>query len=116
MQVFFAPILGRLSDGYGRRPVLMSSLAGATLDYAIMAAAPVLWMLYVGRSIPGVTGAVAASTVADLMAPAERTRWFGFTGARTSWPGCAWLMGAGMYVLCAPVVMRLATTPSGDPK
>ncbi|WP_242558553.1 MULTISPECIES: Tet(A)/Tet(B)/Tet(C) family tetracycline efflux MFS transporter [Pandoraea] len=84
MQVVFAPVLGRMSDRYGRRPVLMVSLAGAALDYAVMASAPMLWVLYVGRSISGITGAtaaVAASTVADVTAPSARVRWFGYIGA-----------------------------------
>src|SRR5690606_41945033 len=49
MQVVFAPLLGQLSDAYGRRPVLLASLAGAAVDYTIMASAPVLWVLYIGR-------------------------------------------------------------------
>ncbi|OHV75623.1 Tet(A)/Tet(B)/Tet(C) family tetracycline efflux MFS transporter [Rhizobium sp. LCM 4573] len=84
MQVFFAPLLGRLSDRHGRRPVLLASLAGAAVDYAVMAAAPVLWVLYIGRIVAGITGAtgaVAASTIADMTREGERARWFGFMGA-----------------------------------
>lgn len=84
MQVFFAPLIGRLSDRHGRRPVLLASLAGAAIDYAIMAAAPVLWVLYIGRIVAGITGAtgaVAASTIADATREDERARWFGFMGA-----------------------------------
>ena len=60
MQVVFAPLLGRLSDRHGRRPVLLASLAGAAVDYAVMAAAPVLPVLYVGRIGSGLTGATGA--------------------------------------------------------
>ncbi|EUC18909.1 Tet(A)/Tet(B)/Tet(C) family tetracycline efflux MFS transporter [Paraburkholderia hospita] len=84
MQVFFAPLLGRLSDRRGRRPVLLLSLAGAAVDYAVMAMAPALWVLYIGRVISGVTGAtgaVAASTIADTTQEDERARWFGYMGA-----------------------------------
>lgn len=84
MQVFFAPLLGHLSDRYGRRPVLLASLAGAALDYAIMAATPIFWVLYIGRLISGITGAtgaVAASGIADSTRPDTRVRWFGFMGA-----------------------------------
>src|SRR5690606_31596285 len=75
MQVVFAPLLGRLSDRYGRRPVLIVSLAGAAVDYAIMAAAPVLWVIYIGRMIAGITGAtgaVAASAIADTIPSNQR--------------------------------------------
>ncbi len=84
MQVVFAPLLGRLSDRFGRRPVLLVSLAGAAIDYAIMAAAPVPWVLYVGRIVSGITGAtgaIAASTIADTMAEDDRAHGFGLMGA-----------------------------------
>lgn len=84
MQVFCAPVLGRLSDVYGRRRILLFSLAGAAVDYAVMAAAPILWVLYAGRMIAGVTGAtgaVAASTIADVTQPDRRAKWFGYMGA-----------------------------------
>jgi len=84
MQIVFAPLLGRLSDRYGRRPVLLASLAGAALDYTIMALAPVLWVLYIGRLVSGITGATAAvvaSTIADASPEQERARWFAYIGA-----------------------------------
>lgn len=84
MQVVFAPVLGQLSDAYGRRPVLLASLAGAAVDYMIMASAPVLWVLYIGRLVSGVTGAtgaVAASIIADSTGEDSRARWFGYMGA-----------------------------------
>ncbi|WP_273845059.1 Tet(A)/Tet(B)/Tet(C) family tetracycline efflux MFS transporter [Providencia rettgeri] len=84
MQVFFAPILGKWSDKFGRRPILLISLAGAALDYSLLALSSSLWMLYLGRLISGITGAtgaVAASVIADNTAPQERTKWFGRLGA-----------------------------------
>ncbi|ENN8376562.1 MULTISPECIES: Tet(A)/Tet(B)/Tet(C) family tetracycline efflux MFS transporter [unclassified Providencia] len=84
MQVFFAPILGRWSDIFGRKPILLISLAGAVLDYSLLALSSSLWMLYLGRLISGITGAtgaVAASVIADNTAPQERTKWFGRLGA-----------------------------------
>lgn len=84
MQVCFAPLLGRWSDKLGRRPVLLLSLAGAAFDYTLLALSNVLWMLYLGRIISGITGAtgaVAASVVADSTAVSERTAWFGRLGA-----------------------------------
>ncbi len=71
MQVCFAPLLGRWSDKLGRRPVLLLSLAGAAFDYTLLALSNVLWMLYLGRIISGITGAtgaVAASVVAGQRA------------------------------------------------
>lgn len=84
MQVFFAPILGRWSDKFGRRPILLLSLAGAAMDYTLLALSSSLWMLYLGRLIAGITGAtgaVAASVIADNTPPQERTKWFGRLGA-----------------------------------
>ena len=84
MQVFFAPILGKWSDKFGRRPILLLSLAGAALDYTLLALSSSLWMLYLGRLISGITGAtgaVAASVIADNTLPQERTKWFGRLGA-----------------------------------
>lgn len=84
MQVFFAPILGKWSDKFGRRPILLLSLSGAALDYTLLALSSSLWMLYLGRLISGITGAtgaVAASVIADNTLPQERTKWFGRLGA-----------------------------------
>src|SRR6056297_3803241 len=53
MQFVFSPILGALSDRYGRRPVLLGSLALASADYLMMAMAPYLWMIFVGRILSG---------------------------------------------------------------
>ncbi|HEC8324340.1 TPA: Tet(A)/Tet(B)/Tet(C) family tetracycline efflux MFS transporter [Providencia rettgeri] len=84
MQVFFAPILGKWSDKFGRRAILLLSLAGAALDYTLLALSSSLWILYLGRLVSGITGAtgaVAASIIADNTAPQERTKWFGRLGA-----------------------------------
>ncbi|HEJ9486251.1 TPA: tetracycline efflux MFS transporter Tet(H) [Proteus mirabilis] len=83
MQVIFAPILGRLSDKYGRKPILLFSLLGAALDYLLMAFSTTLWMLYIGRIIAGITGAtgaVCASAMSDVTPTKNRTRYFGFLG------------------------------------
>ena len=84
MQVFFAPVLGRMSDRFGRKPVLLGSLIGATIDYAIMSAAPHLWVLYIGRILSGVMGAtmaVGGACIADTMEEGTRARAFGWLGA-----------------------------------
>jgi DHA1 family tetracycline resistance protein-like MFS transporter len=84
MQFLFSPVLGNLSDAYGRRRVLLISLLGAGLDYLLMAFAPDLKWLFVGRVISGVTGAnIAAANayIADVSPPAERAKNFGLIGA-----------------------------------
>ena len=64
MQFLFSPILGALSDRFGRRPVLLISLAGAAADYLLMAFAPTLAWLYLGRLLAGITGANMAVATA----------------------------------------------------
>lgn len=84
MQFLFAPILGGLSDRFGRRPVLLVSLLGAGLDYLLLALAPNLWILFIGRVIAGITGAnltVANAYIADVTRPEDRAKNFGLIGA-----------------------------------
>lgn len=84
MQFLCAPLLGALSDRFGRRPVILVSLAGATLDYLVMASAMVLPLLYIGRIISGVTGAtmsVASAAIADITPEDGRAQRFGMIGA-----------------------------------
>lgn len=84
MQFACAPALGALSDRFGRRPVLLLSLAGGALDYLLMACAPWLSLLYLGRVVSGISGAngsVAAAYIADISSQAQRTQRFGWMGA-----------------------------------
>lgn len=81
MQFLLSPVLGMLSDRFGRRPVLLISIAGAAIDYLIMAFAPELWMLVVGRAIAGITSAnmaVATAYITDITPEAERAKRFGY--------------------------------------
>ncbi len=83
MQFFCAPIVGALSDRFGRRPVLLASMLAFALDYALMAIVPYYWMLFIGRLIAGVTGAcypTANAAIADVTPPEERAKNFGLTG------------------------------------
>ncbi|UZK65932.1 MFS transporter [Sphingomonas sp. M1-B02] len=83
MQFLFAPVIGGLSDRFGRRPVLLVTLAALGIDYALMAWAPTLGWLVAGRLISGVMGATFAaanSCVADVVPPGERGRAFGMLG------------------------------------
>lgn len=84
MQFLFSPLLGMLSDRYGRRPVLLLSLICATFDYVLMALAPNIIWLYIGRIISGVAGAnftVASAYIADVSPPEKRAQNFGLVGA-----------------------------------
>jgi DHA1 family tetracycline resistance protein-like MFS transporter len=84
MQFFCAPIMGGLSDRFGRRPVLLASLFGFTIDYLFLALAPSLWWLFLGRIIAGVMGAsftTAGAYIADISTPEKRAQNFGIIGA-----------------------------------
>ncbi|MGI9422297.1 MAG: MFS transporter, partial [Hyphomicrobiaceae bacterium] len=84
MQFLFGPIVGNLSDRFGRRPVLLVSLAVLTVDYLIMALAPTLLILFIGRIMAGVAAATYSTCnayVADVSEPAERAKNFGLLGA-----------------------------------
>ncbi|MES2177055.1 MAG: Tet(A)/Tet(B)/Tet(C) family tetracycline efflux MFS transporter [Gemmatimonadota bacterium] len=84
MQFVFSPVLGALSDRYGRRPVLLVSIAGATVDYVFMALAPLFAVLLIGRAIAGLTSAnmaVATAYIADITAEDERAKRFGWMSA-----------------------------------
>lgn len=83
-QFLFAPVIGNLSDKYGRRPVLLFSLLGFGIDYIILALAPNYGWLFVGRVIAGITGAsftTAAAYIADVSTAETRTKNFGMIGA-----------------------------------
>jgi DHA1 family tetracycline resistance protein-like MFS transporter len=84
MQLIFTPILGRLSDRYGRRPVLFLSLLGTSLGFMILGFATTLWMLFAGRIIDGITGgniSTAQAYIADVTTKEERAKGMGLIGA-----------------------------------
>lgn len=83
-QMFFAPILGRISDKVGRKPVIVFSLIGTAVGSFITGAAGALWVLFLGRLIDGASGAsiaVAQGAVADIAPPDQRARLMGLLGA-----------------------------------
>lgn len=87
MQLFFGPMLGMLSDRLGRRPVLLISFGGLAIDFLVMAFAPNLWWLFLGRLINGATAAsfsTANAYVADVTPPQERARTYGLMGSAFS--------------------------------
>jgi len=84
MQFIFSPILGVLSDYFGRRPVLLISLAGAAIDYTVMGLTGNLTILFMGRAIAGLTGAnmaVATSYIADITEESQRAKRYGLMNA-----------------------------------
>ncbi|QJR11983.1 Tetracycline resistance protein, class C [Usitatibacter rugosus] len=84
MQFFFMPLLGMLSDRFGRRPVILISCLGMGLDYFFMALAPSLVLLFIGRLISGITAAsisTAFAYIADVTPPEKRAGAFGMIGA-----------------------------------
>jgi DHA1 family tetracycline resistance protein-like MFS transporter len=83
-QFLFSPLVGNLSDRYGRRPVLLASLLGFSIDYLFLAFAPTLAWLFVGRVVAGITGAsmtTASAYIADISSPENRAKNFGIIGA-----------------------------------
>jgi DHA1 family tetracycline resistance protein-like MFS transporter len=83
MQFIFSPVLGNLSDQYGRRPVLLFSLFGFGIDYLFLAFAPTVGWLFIGRLFAGITGAsftTASAYIADVSTPEKRAQNFGLLG------------------------------------
>jgi len=83
-QFIFAPLIGNLSDQFGRRPIILISLLGFTLDYILLALAPSITWLFIGRIIAGITGAsitTASAYIADISTIENRAKNFGMIGA-----------------------------------
>ena len=83
MQFLFAPIVGALSDRFGRRPIILASLFGLGIDFLIQGFAPNIWWLFVGRGLAGIMGAsfsTANAYIADVSTDDTRARNFGFVG------------------------------------
>ncbi len=84
MQLIFSPVLGRLSDRHGRRPVLLFSIIGTGIGFVLMGAATTLWMLFAGRILDGITGgniSTAQAYIADVTTPENRAKGMGMFGA-----------------------------------
>jgi DHA1 family tetracycline resistance protein-like MFS transporter len=84
MQFLFSPVIGNLSDRFGRRPILLISLTVMAADYVVMAFAGSIWLLLVGRFIGGITAAnhsTASAYIADISAPQDKAKNFGLIGA-----------------------------------
>jgi DHA1 family tetracycline resistance protein-like MFS transporter len=101
-QFLFAPVIGNLSDRYGRRPVLLLSLLGFGIDYVILALAPTYGLLFIGRIIAGVTGAsftTATAYIADVSTDeTSKAKNFGLIGAAF---GLGFVLGPALGALLA---------------
>jgi MFS transporter, DHA1 family, tetracycline resistance protein len=107
MQFFFSPILGGLSDRFGRRPVVLLSNFGLALDYVLMALAPSLIWLFVGRLISGITSASVSTSfayIADITPPERRAAVFGKVGAAF---GAGFILGPAIGGLLGGMDPRL---------
>lgn len=107
MQFLFAPVLGALSDRFGRRPVILISLAGSAIDYIAMALSPTLWFLYLTRAINGISGAnfgACNAYVADVTPPEKRAAAFGMIGAAF---GIGFIIGPALGGLLASIDIHL---------
>src|SRR5213076_477570 len=107
MQFFFSPVLGSLSDRFGRRPVVLLSNFGLSADYVLMALAPSLSWLFVGRVISGITSAsisTAFAYIADVTPPERRAAVFGKIGAAF---GAGFILGPALGGLLGGMDPRL---------
>lgn len=107
MQFFFSPLLGVLSDRYGRRPVILTSCLGLGLDYMFMAVAPSLTLLFVGRVISGITSATIGTGfayIADVTPEQDRARAFGLVGVAF---GLGFVVGPALGGLLGSIEPRL---------
>ncbi len=107
MQFLWSPVLGSLSDRCGRRPVMLISLFGLAIDFLIMALAPSIWWLFIGRVLNGLTAAsqsTASAYVADVTPPKDRARRYGLLGAAFS---LGFVIGPVLGGVLAEVYLRL---------
>ena len=107
MQFIFSPIIGSASDHFGRRPVILASNFGLGFDYILMAMAPTLSWLFIGRLISGITSSsypTAGAYIADVTPPAERAAKFGMLGAAF---GLGFIIGPALGGILGGIDLRL---------
>ena len=107
MQFIFSPVLGELSDKFGRRPILLLSLFGLSIDYLIHAFAPTILWLFIGRILAGISGAsftVANAYMADISSPEEKAKNFGLLGAAF---GLGFIIGPSIGGIFGAIDVRL---------
>lgn len=107
MQFLFSPVLGEISDQYGRRPILLIALLGLSIDYLIHAWAPTITWLFLGRFLAGITGAsftVASAYIADISTKENKAKNFGLIGAAF---GLGFIIGPGIGGFFGEIDIRL---------
>src|SRR6202167_435721 len=107
MQFLFAPVIGGLSDRFGRRPIILLSLLGAAASYLLSGFAPALSWLFIGRGISGITGSsfsAAGATIADVTPPEKRAASFGLIGAVF---GLGFILGPALGGVLGEVGLRV---------
>jgi MFS transporter, DHA1 family, tetracycline resistance protein len=107
MQLIFSPVQGSLSDHFGRRPVILISCTGLGLDFILMALAPNLWWLLIGRVISGITAAsfsTAGAYISDVTPPEKRAASFGLIGAAF---GIGFILGPALGGILGAISPRL---------
>src|ERR1700694_3999133 len=107
MQFFCAPILGALSDRFGRRPIILLALAGLGFDCVLLTVAPTIWWLVLGRIIAGIFGATmtpAGAYIADVSPPEKRAANFGLMGVAF---GLGFIAGPALGGLLGAANLRL---------
>lgn len=112
-QFLFGPVMGNLSDRFGRRPVLLGSLFGFAVDFVVMAFAPTLAWLFAARMLTGVFGASngpSQSVIADITAPDERSRLFGYISAAF---GIGFVAGPAIGGLLGEISFRMPFYAAG---
>lgn len=107
MQFLFSPVLGEISDRFGRRPILLLALLGLSIDYLIHAWAPTITWLFLGRFLAGITGAsftVASAYIADISTKENKAKNFGLIGAAF---GIGFIIGPGIGGFFGEIDIRL---------
>jgi len=107
MQILFSPVMGNLSDRFGRRPILLISLLGFCVDYTFMAFAPTIFWLFIGRTIAGITGATmstATAYIADISTGDKRAANFGIVGAAS---GLGFIIGVSAGAFFGDINIKL---------